>query len=239
MSSKTKRGSARRARARQSWRRRSDSGLFWVVVGGIVVVGVVVVVIVAAGGDDDAPSGAREIATEITVSGSPLPDLGDPVEDPAAGDEAPALAGVGFDGQVVTAPAPGKPSVVVFLAHWCPHCQAEVPRIVSLERRGDTRSVDVVAVATGTNAQAPNYPPSAWLEREDWPFPVLVDTADGQAASAYGLTGYPLLVFVDASGKVAARVSGEVAEEDLADMFAALAAGEPVPIPGSGPASGR
>jgi hypothetical protein len=77
------------------------------------------------------------------------------------------------------------------------------------------------------------------LAREDWPFPVLVDTGDADAAEAYGLAGYPLLVFVDAEGEVVARVSGEVSEADLATMFEALAAGEPVPIPGAGPASDR
>jgi thiol-disulfide isomerase/thioredoxin len=65
--------------------------------------------------------------------------------------------------------------VVVFVAHWCPHCQAEVPRIVALAKAGKV-SVPIVGVATGTDASAPNYPPSAWLQREGWPYPVLVDT---------------------------------------------------------------
>ena len=63
--------------------------------------------------------------------------------------------------------------------------------------------IDVTAVATGTNADAANYPPSAWLKREDWPFPVMADSADGTAANAYGLSAYPYFVLVDADGKVA------------------------------------
>jgi thiol-disulfide isomerase/thioredoxin len=174
----------------------------------------------------------------VTVDGEQLPQLVDPSRDPAVGRPAPALEGVGFDGAPVRTPS-GEPHVVVFLAHWCPHCQAEVPRIVALEERGGTEGVAVLAVATGTSADAPNFPPSAWLEREHWPYPVLVDTAAGTAAGAYGLASYPMLVFVDAQGAVAGRVSGEVPESELAAMFAALAEGRPVPVPGGGEASPR
>ena len=33
-------------------------------------------------------------------------------------------------GCAVSIEADGRPKIVVFLAHWCPHCQAEVPRLV-------------------------------------------------------------------------------------------------------------
>ena len=68
---------------------------------------------------------------------------------------------------------------------------------------------------------------------------MLVDTASGTAANAYGLTGYPLMVFVDADGKVVGRTSGEVSEEDLQVIFTALAAGETLPIPGAGASSSK
>ncbi|HEX6311205.1 MAG TPA: TlpA disulfide reductase family protein [Acidimicrobiia bacterium] len=231
--------SSRRRPARSTARRRapaprtSSPSLFWVLLTALVVAGVVAIVVVVVTGDDDGGSGADA----VQVDGRALPDFEDPVDDPAVGDPAPGLEGVGFDGEPVATPEAGTPFVAVFLAHWCPHCQAEVPRIVSLADAGGTEGVDVLGIATGTNPDAPNYPPEDWLERERWPFPVLEDTADGRAASAYGLTSYPLLVFVDAEGRVAARVSGEIPEEDLATMFAALAAGEPVPVPGAGPAS--
>ena len=106
-----------------------------------------------------------------------------------------------FDGSKVTIGPTGKPQVVMFLAHWCPHCQAEVPRIVELAKDGAFEGIDVAAVATGTNADAPNYPPSAWLEREQWPFPVMVDSPEFTAAQAYGLPSYPYFVFADARGQ--------------------------------------
>ena len=130
----------------------------------------------------------------------------------------------------------GPAHVVVFLAHWCPHCQAEVPRIVVLARSGQI-PVPLIGVVTGTDSSAPNYPPSAWLARVGWPYPVLVDTKTYTAATAYGLPGYPFLVFIDAQGKVAGRLSGEVTPSDLTKLFAALAAGKALPIPGTPGAS--
>ena len=53
----------------------------------------------------------------------------------------------------------------MFLAHWCPHCQAEMPRLVALAKAGKLDGVDVTGVATGTNPGYPNYPPSAWLKK--------------------------------------------------------------------------
>ena len=60
-------------------------------------------------------------------------------------------------------------------------------------RHGVFDGVDVTAVATGTDAAAPNYPPSAWLKREHWPFPVMADSTRSTAANAYGLSAYPVL----------------------------------------------
>src|SRR5436190_1911020 len=81
----------------------------------------------------------------------------------------PELRGTAFDGQPVRIIRDGKPKVVVFLAHWCPHCQREVPRLAAWLRGGrGPLGVDVYAVASATKREAPNYPPSAWLKREGW-----------------------------------------------------------------------
>ena len=110
--------------------------------------------------------------------------------------------------------------------------------MVSLAQNGQIEGVDVTAIATGTSSENPNYPPSEWLAREDWPFGVMVDDRRFRLAAAYGLTGYPFMVFVDANGEVVGRVSGEVGEDDLQRVFRALAAGEALPLPGAGASSG-
>jgi cytochrome c biogenesis protein CcmG/thiol:disulfide interchange protein DsbE len=175
------------------------------------------------------PAGAApkkvEIAPKVTVTGNKLPPLTDLTGDAARGKAAPKLSGVNFNGSKTAFTPGGKPKVLVFLAHWCPHCQAEVPRIVQVASSGGTEGVDVTAVATATSKTRDNYPPSKWFKREKWPFPVLVDTADSTAAQAYGLSAYPFLVFVAPDGTVAARVSGELAPAQLRNVFQAFAAG--------------
>lgn len=217
---------------------------WWVVGAAVVLAGILAVVLSSGGGNSSSSSGSGggtttglvQIAPTVTVSGTPLVTLSDSTKDPAVGKTAPTLTGVSFNRTPVTIGNTGQAHVVVMVAHWCPHCQAEVPRIVSLYKAGQI-PVPIVSVATGTDSAAPNYPPSAWLAREGWPYPVLVDTKHETAATAYGLPGYPFLVFVDAQGKVVGRVSGEVAPSDLQKLFAALAAGKPLPIPGAGASS--
>lgn len=207
----------------------------WWFVGAVVLVILVAVLVavLASGGGDDAKATAHETGT-VKVDGTPLPQYNsDGVAagnaDPAIGDTIPTLQGVSFDGSPVTIGPTDKPQVVLFLAHWCPHCQAEVPRIVDLAKKGAFDGIDVATVATGTNSTYPNYPPSAWLKRENWPFPVMVDSTESTAATAYGLASYPYLVFTDGQGKVVGRATGEIAPSDLQRILTALAAGKALP----------
>src|SRR5690606_33937456 len=93
---------------------------------------------------------------EVAVEGTPLPELV-PTADPSIGADAPLVRGTSLDGSELEAPVPGRPTVVMFLAHWCPHCQAEVPPIAEwLAADGMPEGVDLVAVATANDASAAN-----------------------------------------------------------------------------------
>ena len=72
----------------------------------------------------------------MTVEGSALPPLPDSGDDPAVGLTAPVLTGESFDGSAVTTASEGGPVMVVVLAHWCPHCNDEIPRLIGLEEDG-------------------------------------------------------------------------------------------------------
>ena len=173
----------------------------------------------------------QELSRKVVVTGAALEAsdaIGSP-DDPAIGKTAPVLTGRGFDGKKVTIGGQGKPRAVVFVAHWCPHCRREVPRIVKLAKQGKLDGIEVDTITTGTSSDAPNYPPSKWLAREKWPFTnVLNDDADQQAIRAYGGTAYPYFVFLDAQGNVVGRASGEIAPKSIADGAAKLAAGRSV-----------
>ena len=156
----------------------------------------------------------------VTVAGDALPAMPESGGDPAVGTAAPDLLGKSFGGSPVTIGRDGKPKLVLFVAHWCPHCQREVPLLVSwLKDHSLPDGVELLTVSTATSADRPNYPPSTWLEDEGWTAPVLADSADAAAATAFGLPGFPYLVGIDAQGKVVGRLSGEF----TADTFVALA----------------
>jgi cytochrome c biogenesis protein CcmG/thiol:disulfide interchange protein DsbE len=209
----------------------------------VLVIGLIVF-LTTRGGDDEtvkadtgaaAASNASQETASITVSGedlsaypdSPTAMLTDPASDPAVGETIPKLVGQSFDGSTVTVdPNDGKAKVILFVAHWCPHCQAEVPRIQDWIDQGKLpEGVEVYTVSTGVSDQKPNYPPSKWLAGENWAPTVLLDDDGGTAAQAYALPGFPYFVMADGEGKVVQRGSGEVAIEDFDAAVQSLAAG--------------
>ena len=176
------------------------------------------VVALTTSSDQDASlEGASEFQNVVVV-GDPLPKFGDGA-DLALGATAPVLEGFGFLGNEVTT-TPGTPMLLVFLAHWCPFCQKEVPVLVNWNSSGIVPdNLDVIAITTGTDEAQPNFPPSVWLANEKWPelWPVLVDNKDQTAANTFGLAGYPFMVLIGEDGKVLWRNSGEISAEALTE----------------------
>lgn len=196
----------------------------------IAVVGIVLVLVlgfVAArtlGGDEAASTVETQPFAPVTVEGTALAELPEDGTDPSIGATAPTLIGETETGEAITI-APGEgPMVVAFVAHWCPHCQAEVPRLVEMmDDAGSVDGVEVVAVLTGSNSEADNYPPGEWLAEEGWTGRVMVDDLKQSALTAYGPSGYPYLVALDADGQVVARASGEQGDEGLRTFIAQVA----------------
>jgi len=213
----------------------------WIVGAVVLVIGIALVAAIVVSSSNKAGSGgtpagsagtvvangSNETAT-VSITGTALPAFdGSVAVDPALGQAAPTLTGVNFAGQSVTIANDGKPKVIMFLAHWCPHCQAEVPRIQNwLDANGMPSGVDLCAVPTATTSARPNYPPSDWLVGKNWTVPVLVDSEQSEAANAYGLTSFPYFVAIDASGKVVARTSGELSMDAFAKLIDAARTGK-------------
>ena len=170
--------------------------------------------------DDDAGSGGEVAQVRaVTVEGTPLERFTeDGADDPAIGIAAPQIDGADFEGNAQSLGGQtGTPTLALFVAHWCPHCQAEVPRVVDWRADGTIPDdIDLVAVSTGVAPERGNYPPSSWLAEEGWPGRVLVDDASNQAAGYYGLPSYPYFVALDADGNVVARARGELDQEAVA-----------------------
>jgi len=240
---KGSKSSAQRVRAAsQAGKGRSTNGLWIAAIVVVLVVGVVAIAVSrgsgSSGGGGASPSGGTvvpngdlNIGKQIVVTGTDLPTLPKdaPVAavDPAIGAAFPTIEGNQFDGKTLSI-APGKPMIVMGLAHWCGNCQKEVPQLQKwLDENGMPSDVNLYAVATGNSSAQQNYPASDWLRREKWSVPTIVDTSDNIAARAMGLNAYPFFVVVDANGKVVYRVAGIQPTANWEAMLEAARTGVP------------
>lgn len=184
----------------------------------------------AAPADDpfgSAPETAADGATALTqVSGAALPKFEQLEDDPAIGRTPPVVVGTDLlTGAQVSIESQGRPMVVAFYAHWCPHCQAEVAELTEwLETHELPTGVDFFAVSVLEDSTRDNHPPSAWLRGEGWQHPVVADTPSLGVVEAFGLASVPYLVVVDANNTVALRYAGNVGAEDFAALFVSLLA---------------
>lgn len=179
-----------------------------------------VIAIAAIGATLSAESGTVQTYGDIAVAGEALPQYEPGVPDSATGMPAPAITG-----EEVSV-APGRsPTIVLFVAHWCPACQAEVPALTDwVESNGIPLGVDLIAVATATTPSRGNYPPSVWLEHERFPFPVIYDDEASTAAETYGLSAFPFWVVLDSNGAVVERFSGQLpGQEAISELFTTVA----------------
>jgi thiol-disulfide isomerase/thioredoxin len=173
---------------------------------------------VSRGSGNNTAAAGVEQTRPVQVVGDSLPQL-QTGTDPAVGTLIPELHGASFDGTPVDVTRTGQAKLILFVAHWCPHCQREVPLLASYLRSNPLPTgFELVTVATATSPDQPNYPPSTWLANVQWPSPVLADSSDSAAAQAFGLPGYPYFVAVDSTGHVVARTSGEITTDQFMQL---------------------
>lgn len=182
--------------------------------GGLLVLIVVAALMAWALGGTPSSRLAEPARAATGVSGTALPAFEASASDLAIGRPIPTLTGTGLAGEMVTIGPGDGPMAVVVLAHWCSVCQAEVPALVDyLASSGMPEGVRLVTIATAIDAARPNYPPSAWLQREGWTAPTMIDDAQSRGLAALGLSAFPGFVFVDADGTVTQRYTGQMPAE--------------------------
>jgi cytochrome c biogenesis protein CcmG, thiol:disulfide interchange protein DsbE len=161
----------------------------------------------------------------VTYSGTPLEPLPSEGDDPAIGVTAPTMSGFSFDGTPVDIDPSKGPVMLVFLAHWCPHCNREVPELLDWKASGAVPpELQVIGVATAADPTAPNYPPSTWIKTVGWDWPVMADSEKQDASVAMGLSSYPFVVILDTDGKVLTRWAGEKGAEGIQELVEAALA---------------
>ena len=222
MTTKTKKTSAKTATKAQQQPRKFP--VLWVAFGAVAAL--LVAAIVFSG--EESIGSAGEYG-EVTISGDALPlmESGAAIipTDPALGQVGPEAAGVDFDDSATAINHDGTPTAVVFLAHWCVHCRAEVPAVQAwLDSGGGVPGVDMVSVTTSASSGQPNWPPSSWLEREGWTTPNIRDDSDSSLFQAYGGRSFPYWVFLNGDGTVAHRQQGRVEIAQLEAIMQGLGA---------------
>ena len=214
----------RRVAAAQETQQRSllQSPILWV--GAIILIAAIVAIAVSSSGDDSVATSDVDETAFAEIIGDPLSPFATP--DSSIGAEAPQLIAQTLDGdRAQIRPGDGVARVIVFLAHWCSHCQAELPGIVDWMASNDIPDgVEIMAVSTSVDSSADNYPPSAWLTREGFTGTVLIDSEDNALAQGYGLGSFPFGTAVGADGSVLTRWAGEIPTEQFGAVVAAAAA---------------
>lgn len=221
--SRESRRAAARSRERGSGRNR------WLLPAGaaVVIVAAAIAALLLSGGAPGDPASTPPPTGSAVASGAPgdapvvagtsLPAFQSPTSDAAVGQTIPTVtsptASIALD---------GRAKVLLFLAHWCNHCQEEVPRVQSWVGAGGLPAdVDLISVSTAMDPGLPNYPPDAWLDREGWTAPVITDPS-GVVADAFGLAAFPYWVFVNADGTVQGRLTGQLQTADLVTIIGSL-----------------
>ncbi len=180
-------------------------------------------------------------ATELSIDPSFAPDTFalttpagavaiDPNDPPAStileiGRSAPRLTGTTLDDTALDTSTQARPLVVYFWATWCEPCLE--PRLIELQTVAARHAASVTTVTIAVQDDLGAM--TAYLTENDIRLPVVNDT--GTLVQAWGLTGFPVVVMLDPDGAVSAIHAGPVSGPELERMYAALAAGEPIPAP--------
>ncbi|MSZ94030.1 MAG: redoxin family protein, partial [Actinobacteria bacterium] len=208
---KSKSASQRVRAASNAGKGKSTTWIWIAIVGVVIAVGIVAIVAgrgTSSSGGSASPSGGTVVPAgkldygQVSVSGTALTPKPDSGADPMVGSIIPTVIGQQFDGKQLTIAPNGKPHIIMVVAHWCSHCQAEVPRVQKwLNASGMPADIDLVTVATSNDPAKGNFPAADWLRREQWSVPTIVDDKQSQAGSALGVSGFPYFIVTDAQGK--------------------------------------
>ena len=187
------------ARRAEQQRAAARQRMLWVVVATIVALVVVAAVLLSGGDEGDEGSGAAP-ARAVTIDRASGPEL-------TPGDRVPSFSAPGLDGGTVSwSDVQGAPTVLVVWASWCPHCQVELPILVPATQA--RTGIELISVTTAIG-QNPGPTPSGFLADEGLTLTTAVDDAAGTLAQGLGVTGFPTVYYVDATGTVVDVTVGE------------------------------
>ncbi len=108
----------------------------------------------------------------------------------------------------------GKPRLLNVFASWCIPCAAEAPQLARLKAMGI--EVDAIAIRDRPSDLR------AFLQRYGDPFARLGDDPDSSVQLALGSSGVPETFVIDGQGRILLQHIGEIREDDVAEIAAAV-----------------
>ncbi len=143
-----------------------------------------------------------------------------PAPSPVAGSAIPDFSVKAKDGTMLNkAGIVGKPTVVVFFASWCPHCQAEAPLLKQVA--ADNPDVQVIMMGVYSRESADDI--YGFTQKYNLPFTAYTDPSvndAGKAAAVWGIYQYPTIYAVDKSGTIRDTITGEAPNTRVNELFA-------------------
>ena len=110
------------------------------------------------------------------------------------------------EGETIDVPdLAGRPVVINFWASWCPPCRNEAPLLEDISRR--YADEDVLFLGVDSRDLSDNA--RAFIAEFGLTYPSLRDGTDG-TERRWQVTGLPETYILDAQGRVAARIVGEI-----------------------------
>jgi len=164
----------------------------------------------SGGGETSSGTGTETVnnfATEtVTNIEQPIDGVftGDPASDPARGKPAPIIT----TNQNVW-PAEDKYTVMFSIAHWCPHCDDELPNIIDAAQSASD-DVEVVLVSSAEDKTADNFPGDEWIRSKGWEGVVIDDTPTSAVLQSFGSNSFPFAMVVGPDGNVISRTVGSL-----------------------------
>jgi len=108
----------------------------------------------------------------------------------------------------------GQPTVVIFWASWCSHCQKEMPLLQAMYEEYSDQGLAVVGVNVPGLGGETKGAALAFMADKDITFPVVFDE-QGSAYSDYQIRGVPNLFFIDRDGVLVLNQPGAMERDRL------------------------
>ncbi|WP_165069386.1 TlpA family protein disulfide reductase [Marisediminicola senii] len=140
----------------------------------------------------------------------PEAERGDPIDFAGTTDTGETVSRADFDGEVV---------VVNFWYAACAPCRAEAPDLEAVAQQYDGNGAAFIGVNVYDSAENS----LAFARRYDVSYPSLLDASDGSVRLAFAgdiaPNAVPTTFVLDAEGRIAARILGQIAERSILDTL--------------------